>query len=134
MIVPFVRYDEIGMIVEIGNMPEDALDYARNQLGQRYLEGNGTFEDYVDLLSLTILPRPIFDFEDTYTIVADGIDALTLVLPMQNADLSINNTLVRITDGEVVFTATHPGVYTLVLTSFPYLPKTITVTANAPKT
>lgn len=85
-----------------------------------------------------ILDRPAMPAQtDKATVAADGVDELTLTgLPdpceivIDEPDPNVETTTVTVTGGGFVFTADDPGVYTVQVTRFPFLPFTVQVTAT----
>ena len=75
--------------------------------------------------------------DDKTTIEADGIDAITLTgLPdpceiiIDAPDVDVETTIQTVSGGGFVFTADDPGVYTVEVQGFPFLPFKIEFTAT----
>lgn len=86
----------------------------------------------------TIVGRPNISYEvDKTTIVADGIDYLTLTdlhdpceIVIDDPDPTVETSVHVVTGGGFEFSADTPGLYTIEIRYFPFLPMTLEITAE----
>lgn len=111
--------------------------------GHGALEAEGTPEThYVATLGDRVLSaeRPeliVATVDDKTTLVADGVDSITLTgLPdpcdiiIDDPDPTVETTVTEVTGGGFVFVADDPGVYTVEVRRWPFLPFKIEFTAT----
>lgn len=79
----------------------------------------------------------VFIENDKTTILADGVDETTLTgLPdpceiiIDDPDPTVETQVVEVTGGGFVFTAEDPGVYSIEVVRFPFLPWIVEITAT----
>lgn len=119
-----------GAVIQIGCTP-DAIELQCVENSQGVVEGHAdVYLDYVDPVTITIMPRPLITAEpDKTTILADGNDMFLLAgLPVP-CTVTVDADAYEITDGEFGFTTVLPGEYTVTVESFPYITRTWEVTA-----
>lgn len=77
-----------------------------------------------------VTPRPVFDVPDEISIIADGVDLVTLALP-DPCLISLDGEQQTITGGSLELTSDMPAEYELQLLQWPYIKKTVRILANA---
>ncbi|ESY35779.1 hypothetical protein NKK48_01625 [Mesorhizobium sp. C386A] len=87
-------------------------------------------EDYI--LDGAITPRPVFDVPDEIELIADGIDVKTFAVP-DPCEARLDGEPMTITGGRLDLSSDMPAEYTLELIQWPYIEKTVKVTAHAPE-
>jgi hypothetical protein len=111
--------------------------------GHALIEAEGTPEThYVTTLGDTVISatRPeliVATVDDKTTLIADGVDSITLTgLPdpcdiiIDDPDPTVETTVTEVTGGGFIFTAADPGVYTVEVRRWPFLPFSIEFTAS----
>ena len=111
--------------------------------GHALIEAEGNPDThYITTLGDRVIsaPRPdlvVSTVDDRATLLADGIDSITLTgLPdpcdivIDDPDPTVETTVTEVTGGGFVFVADDPGVYTVEVRRWPFLPFKIEFTAT----
>ena len=88
-----------------------------------------------------IADRPPIPYQiDKTTITADGLDFLTISglhnpcdVIVDDPDPLVETTVTTVTGGSFEFAAEDPGLYTIEISRFPFLPMKLDITATAPE-
>jgi hypothetical protein len=113
----FLIYDDSGRILMTGSVPGSVLELQASP-GRNLLEGAANAAtDYV--AAGEVLPRPL-----NPTTLA-GTTLTNVPIP---ATVKINGTAYPTNEATVVLDLTYPSTYEIVVSAFPYLDKTFTVT------
>lgn len=108
--------------------------------GESYLTSEANVSDkthYVDLTcgSPILKQKPEMPVvANKTTIKADETDTVIFSNILNGTVCTHDSETYTITDGVLEFTATHDGEYNFTFTLFPYIPKTITITASEAET
>ncbi|NYZ17204.1 hypothetical protein HL658_32060 [Azospirillum sp. RWY-5-1] len=133
--VPFIHYDPAtGRVVQTGHCSPVELDH-QAVAGCERLDGltADINADYVDLSGgfAVVRPRPALPGFDKTTILADGQDVATILLP-DPCTVTINGTAHIVEGGRLELVGAYPGAYRVVIDQFPHLPFEETVTCASP--
>ena len=120
MNIDYVIHDASGRILRYGDCQEETLDYQHKETGETILVGTGTFNDYVDIDSGTILSRP----ENPCNLNGSTLTDVPMPCTVQinGVDYEVDDE-----DNTLELDFTNPGVYKVVIKVFPYLDKEIEI-------
>jgi hypothetical protein len=135
----FICYDEdSGLIEHIRQSDIERLQFAARPDGHCFMEvgEDGDFDAirsdhmafYVDVSTLAILPRPEFDIPSELTLVL-GAEPVSLPIPT-GTTLAIDDREMVVEERELLLSADVDDTYLIRLTNWPFMPKTIQVTAH----
>ncbi|TPN42336.1 hypothetical protein [Mesorhizobium sp. B1-1-6] len=118
----------------------DTGELRYNEDGSPKMVSNGKISQNCDILTDYVAnpgddhvtPRPVLDLPDEISIIADGVDIKTLSIP-DPCDVRLDGEPMTLTGGTLELSSDMPAEYTLELLQWPYIAKTIKVTAHAPE-
>ena len=119
----FAQENEVGPVVGVDIIDTELISALKTDIPSvsniKYWDGEN------------IQDRPIINTEpNKLTMIADGVDSVTISdLPIP-CTVTINDTEYEVDDGEFEFTTDVADTYTITVASFPYITKSWEVTAS----
>jgi hypothetical protein len=128
MNVNFTRYNENGVILETGNMPEDGLQFLVAEQGWTYIEGIfDAATQIVDVVTREVTARPTLDIPSEVSIILG--QSVSYTVP-PNTVVFMSGDVYPVTDGDLTITPDSTGVFALKIQCSPYSSVTLKVTVN----
>jgi hypothetical protein len=139
-----------GEIVEVGGFSCDE-DFVDMNFAVRVDAYGGAEHDVIDSPAdpevhyvyivgetASVIERPPIPYQiDKTTITADGVDFLTISglhnpcdVIVDDPDPLVETSTITVTGGSFEFSAEDPGLYTIQISRFPFLPMTLEITAE----
>jgi len=131
----FALYDpSTGEVITTGSAPDNMVDLQSAPGLNRYVGQVDPVHQYIDVTDpanpVVADKQPLPYTVDKTTVVADGVDIVTISGLPDSAEVEVSGAVATPTAGVVELTFASPGDYTVQMRAFPYLDAEVTIHAT----